>query len=981
MSIYAEYERLLGQVIDRVKTQGEKPTAALLKVAQAEKLTPPRIEYLAGQFNNSRTLVHVFKSADAEKQADFDLADASEVIKHLAACDKAESPAPKKKGAGSSVFAKKVAPTAAVTHKASAEKPAQQDFLGLMLAGDAEEDACRGILLKLHTAYSQEAELAARETAGLLRTVGSDVGRLSVKDRERFGRRVVNRFGTFGEHITRSVYHAAGVEDAVPARTAGESTFPAQALYARTGKLMDGLNKVRMLRNTANAVKHCADGFAEDFLANSAALMAMTPSMRNTQTGIGLQRMGELRTADKVDEVKGEMSLAASARLNGLRTRRAFFNVVMDDPHLRGYPLGQLSEAFNNVVQNEPQIVQNPTALRAYMLQTIQSPVLDPFALGQMIDTGKKRLSITKDLAAQKEGIHKATQTYMGNVNVYRDKVQKAKEDADAKAEEIRNKERDAKSQWRSSQWKKMRDSIGMPAEASSIFGGIQKIRDESLRRNTAIKEVNNYLSGMSTDAIDEAVREGGYSSSEAMKQDMLKTAIDPKLATPSAISNAPTPLVRALKKAEEHKQSDKTVAQTMPLVDKFLAGMDPALKAQMLASGNFASEDAYKASIVKSIREGNIPKEIQGELRTDMQDAMKAYTVGKQEADTRATEMDAAAQLAAEMGPQVDAFVDNMDPAIMAQTLAGGKFSSPDEFRDYIMASIASGTIPSEVRGELRNEMQNAMGAYKKSTEAAAKTAAEAAAEAKRQSTVGAALNEKQFKNLFEYDPADPADIIAMDAFKAITNKDLAGIQADVSNAFSLTGTSKDRDTLKARASLYDNLRKATAQAGALARAQKLGATSRATLMKALTPELRPRLKQGQVDQANKILRRNDLEVVDDISNQIYARMDPVQAKGLQAELAGTPFGTLPIADIMAAMVVKNQPTALVAEAFPDLYAAAGQDAGVLAKALHDLDVAVRAPRSQAKDVYNGLYKYQTQMLGTNDKPTPEGALFFKSV
>lgn len=389
---------LVEETVKHIKDDGMDPTAALIRTASDHGMSPRDVDFVAGQVNRSGHLVHMVRSKGLARIADFPLADpvlvkqamgkSTAVLAKEPEGESVLAAAVRKSVDGKTVLAK----TGNQVRKSASPEPVIQQTLKEKLLVRRTAAAETGTLNQLGAAFAASIEAESAALKRDLADLGGRLRRQSSADVASFSRRVAGRYGDAGKRLLECVSHFAGVDIAVPHTATASAVFPAEPVYDQAARAIDASQRLANLHDNADIVKHCAlqDSFMEDFLANVSALAvgSMMPgdSRLRAETMAGASRM----EADKNAELAGkDLSLGTQAELAKLRTRDAFMQAVLNDPNLRGYPLRRLTRAFNDTVQNAPEILHRPAMLRAGMMNALSSTVPDIFTLKTMAEAGK----------------------------------------------------------------------------------------------------------------------------------------------------------------------------------------------------------------------------------------------------------------------------------------------------------------------------------------------------------------------------------------------------------------------------------------------------------------------------------------------------------------------------------------------------------------------------------------------------------------
>jgi hypothetical protein len=553
MSTFKRYGGAIETAIGLIRTANMDPTAALRKTAESSGLRAPEIEYVAAQINNSRALMHMCKTTGEDRLAAFPLADAAAVIADI-------KPDSIRKTASTqnpfTVSGAGVRKTAALEFERRFVSDPRKEFGVLM----EEARRNKAIELQLHRAYIEDVRKLRNTCSRLVNRIIGSVKKMSEGERHAYVGRCRSHVGS---DVVDTVLHCAGVEDD---SQPSQAPLPESSIYRDTKALVDTVQKLAAVEDALERVHHVAGtGFFEDFLANSAAISAATKWLPSSVVGEEIGEAAAIREVDNALSDKGlvDMSPDAAARLSGLRTRRTFMDAVLSDPNLRGYPLSRLSRAFNDAVQTDPSIVRSPPRLRAGMMQMLQSSVLDPFQLGQIVDTGKKQQAIYKELKSQRENFNKAVGDYAGGK--YGDYITKLEEMA--KAGGARAKVNEDYAGKRKEKFEKLLGNI--QTHWKELKTSAQKAVDteDIIKHRLALVDIamadpdSEIAKDMQTRAI-----QAGFSDVEAMKRGMIKYARRPDavLKTDTAAKNAWDSIDQVFEKRGEITGKEQAAAERL---------------------------------------------------------------------------------------------------------------------------------------------------------------------------------------------------------------------------------------------------------------------------------------------------------------------------------------------------------------------------------------------------------------------------------
>ncbi len=534
-----QIERLGGfleETIRCIKDEKLDPTSALRKVAEAHKLSASDVEFVAGQVNTSRHLVHMVKSAGAERIAEFPLADASKITAGMDSskvCINMPTVVPSL-ASGIEDRLRKTGVKGRIVRTA-ASREVEHQVLDLYRLIKTTREQLRDAVLRTATAMRNDLRIAEHRTHTGVSELASMVKRMPPADRQRFYGRIIKGFGATGHGLLMCVRHAACIDDELPTPGSKEVIFPPEPVYRLTSKVVGHTAQAARLRNNIALLTRTAEGdsFTEDFLAHLTAntvSAAMSPS-----SAMGaLVGQGDQDLTAKRDDAAAQvdLSLQAQAQLRGLRTRRAFMDAVLNDPNLRGYPLRRLTRAFNDASQTDPTIVTSPPRLRSAMMQMLASPVLDPFMLKTLVETGEKQQKIVKadsDARVRRaEDARKLGETFADKTTSFAVDVGKRIEEG-AKVQAAQSK---ARTDARKESWDNLKKSLFGETEGPGIFKGIVEIREARAAqraKENVQHQVRKALDGLDPADLQAGIKAGGFANRAAMEQDLTRLAMGKK--------------------------------------------------------------------------------------------------------------------------------------------------------------------------------------------------------------------------------------------------------------------------------------------------------------------------------------------------------------------------------------------------------------------------------------------------------------------
>ena len=632
MDIYQKYSQALETAIGLIQSEKLDPTQALQKTAEIMDLERPGVEYVASQLNNSRALVHMATTSGESRLAPFPLADASKVkTKSDRKPKKAEVC---KKAAVDNVFRPLLTNrTKPVRKTASAEPPQVRadPFREFDMVLAEEKDLVESAL-RLHRAYSE------------------DVKRLR------------NRCSDTAE----AVVHTAGSDDFYQIHRKAPK---ASRVRVSTEKLASTYETMKIAEHAADGVLHLAgSGFLSDFLSRSAAMsvarLAAPGSSTIAQAGIG----DDLHTTNAYKDLGlVDMSPSTAARLSGLRTRRSFMDVVFTDPNLRGYPLPKLIQAFNDSVQTDPSIVKSPPRLRAGMSQMLQSSVLDPFQLGQMVDTGKKQQAIFKEIRAARESAHEDLKKY--NSNKLADMV--GMETNLAAASKI------AKDQAKEENL--LRGGLRSTIDGVKALGSIPEM-NRSLKRETA--RVESLLQSYDAADLEAVAKQNGFSDAAQMRRMLLKKVRQNPEVSPVFKDTALDSAVAGVKELQtpaEKAAAEENIKREEARIDRLLNSLDAADLDKLAKEKGFSDASQMRQAMMQTVRDTAGKSPVTGDTAVD--------SAAKGLRDLKTQEEKARdAELLQREEYRIDRFFKAYTPEELEAVALENGFGSVDEYKNELL-------------------------------------------------------------------------------------------------------------------------------------------------------------------------------------------------------------------------------------------------------------------------------------------------------
>lgn len=402
--------RLVEDTVRLIKDGGIDPTEALLRTARSEGMTESDVDFVAGQVNKAGHLVHMVKSAGADRLADFPLADAAAVKSRLDNGVKSPELSPKSESILGDALKGVVDKKVVVKKASAADAPKKRRPESHRRLTDTERDDIRiqngvdlGRELGRANLHCSEAErrlevVLRRDMATIYGDLGESIASIADRvskqaaaEQTRYARRIISRYGSAARPLLDCVWHCARMEGLIPEGKSNTAMFPATRLYMDTSDAVDSAARMGVVRDNVDYLAKRADGLGEDFFANLGANIAtgMLPGSSKTRAGMEVANSYRDRDANK-DFINPELSLQTQARIKGLRTRKVFMDTVLNDANLRGNSLRNLTSAFNDTIQMDPDIVHRPAMLRAGMMQFLSSNIPDIFTLSAISGAGEK---------------------------------------------------------------------------------------------------------------------------------------------------------------------------------------------------------------------------------------------------------------------------------------------------------------------------------------------------------------------------------------------------------------------------------------------------------------------------------------------------------------------------------------------------------------------------------------------------------------
>ena len=567
MDIYQKYSQALETAIGLIQSEKLDPTQALQKTAEIMDLERPGVEYVASQLNNSRALVHMATTSGESRLAPFPLADSSKV--KTKADRKPKKAEVCKKASADNIFSPLLdLPLRGITKTAHAEPaPTKVDpFREFDSVLQAEKDLLEATL-RLHRAYADD----------------------------------VKRLRNRCSDTANAIVHTAGSDDF---QEIHRKSPRGSRVRVSAAKLASTYENLKNAEYAVTNVQHLAGtGFTSDFLANSAAL-GLSKRLMSSSTSLNNASMqADLVTGDRIKDMGlADMSPVTAAKLDGLRTRKVFMDAVFTDPGLRGYPLAKLVQAFNDTVQTDPSIVRSPPRIRAGMMQMLQSSVLDPFQLGQMVDTGKKQQAIFKEIRNARETFKddiKAVNTKAATKMAERATATQAAE-ALAKAEAEKN------------------TLGGALKELGTGLRTLAAVPEQYQTRAREERRLSSLFNSYSAEDLEAVAKANGFKSAYDMKTVLLRDAKrNPGSSLGSATKSALTG-IQSLQTPAEKAAAEANIKREEARIDRLLNSLDAADQETLAKENGFADASQMRQAMMQKVRDTAGKSPVTGDTAVD---------------------------------------------------------------------------------------------------------------------------------------------------------------------------------------------------------------------------------------------------------------------------------------------------------------------------------------------------------------------------
>jgi hypothetical protein len=377
------------QVIGHTNS-GMAPDDAIVKVAQASSYNADFTARMVEMYNVSRTLAHLKQASEAERVADFPIANLENVIGKMFGNQPAEKAASCRIPAG--LMAIGAAETTQQTVKAaSAVAPCLDAKMERVLLKRA--DAQREIT-ELKTAretWDQQRVEQLQKVAQYFRTHGHEPF-------EHVDTTMKTVFGKAGAALMDVVWHAAQCQS-LREKRGGASTQP---------MLVDmNLMPYSAIGQYFEASKQMAK-VGHEIETKTAALKEADTKLHNllVKASFDLGALGKTVTDPFDPEVSGQKALTKALaqatdplhenRIKGIKTESMLQDLIASDPVVSKYDPSDVVEAFNDLSRAAPSSAQQPAVLRGMLRKylesapTIKGRVLEGFEAGQLMDIENK---------------------------------------------------------------------------------------------------------------------------------------------------------------------------------------------------------------------------------------------------------------------------------------------------------------------------------------------------------------------------------------------------------------------------------------------------------------------------------------------------------------------------------------------------------------------------------------------------------------
>jgi hypothetical protein len=434
-------ERKLLKALDKAATMSignSDPDDVLIKVATEYKLTPPELSRVVEAYNKAKSVAYLKKAAAEDRAADFPIADMSKISGRIYGMEKIESEAviPLRDYA-SMYFGQPLEKTAAEEDKRTFaqkylfNKDTHKEIIGgaakkvagigkhvvdkaKEISSDLKKPAetyadLRGIE---HKAGERVATPRARESVWKeamdhfhvqdhIKTI------LTNRVRETMNKRAceLKKIAEYCEHfrpadlvkVARTLVNGYGEKHAeeminelnmnmkcnrLPRnieKTAHAVIFPCSEPYL-------SLSKIAALSTTLATAKKDLDWFVKE--AEDEGPNALAKRLGDVTQFLG---SGEKARKDNIDINTG-MPTEWDNYLKELNSKRMLYNLYRSDPVIQSYPLYDVADTYNEVLNTTPSLADNKAWMRAALRRSLtQGKAVDPFEIKDMLMANKEK--------------------------------------------------------------------------------------------------------------------------------------------------------------------------------------------------------------------------------------------------------------------------------------------------------------------------------------------------------------------------------------------------------------------------------------------------------------------------------------------------------------------------------------------------------------------------------------------------------------
>jgi hypothetical protein len=362
----------------RLTHEGLSPNDAITKVAQDNQFGPELIRRMAETFNKTLS-VHKFKTAgvDDDRAQVFDLADAGVIIHNI------YEPSEKIASAFSlpvGDFSEDVLSAPVMEKTARAVDPGTVKRLTAQ-AHIEQGHIRKGIQDQLRL-ESRRHKLAFDNG---LDDLCEHCAPLSPRAFQKTAQFIVNGYPSTGPNLLAIVVSRTTQKIGDMEKTANAVVFPRLEPYLTVSRIYAAAEKMAAAEIAQRAFDKEGEGFVSSLAANALAnLVPVSEAVADLPGAAGLKKKPE------AEVIEDELSPEYFNRMKSHDVKRTFTMLALYDDELKQYKFPELIQAYNDVVQINPDAYKSPSILRNLMSKNLRSVgVKDPFEIKSELDIAK----------------------------------------------------------------------------------------------------------------------------------------------------------------------------------------------------------------------------------------------------------------------------------------------------------------------------------------------------------------------------------------------------------------------------------------------------------------------------------------------------------------------------------------------------------------------------------------------------------------